>query len=165
MGVYTAQILVGCGKTYDKGINPSHALFLYEEDTDVFWVIKELNLTSDPLKNKSDNKKQFTPSPDNLMDDAMLLIAMYVLEDSVVGTLAKELGKTKSTDDLDLKDGFTSQDKQVLYDLVMAISVEYTLSITVFESSLLKWQLSALEKYSCERYIFFEQGDTIDAVK
>ena len=157
MGVYTAQILVGCGKMYDKGINPSHVLFLYEDDQEATWVLKQLDLQNDRSFKSLQPAKRWACPLDSLLDDAMLLIAMYVLEDDVVITLVKELEKIDDLDKLDLKDGITNEDRQILYDLVMSISAEYTLTLTVFDFSLLKWQLSLLENYSAEKHIFVEQ--------
>ncbi len=157
MGIYTAQILIGCGKMYDKGINPSHALFLHEDDQDVAWVLKKLDLQTDQTSASAQSAMQWTCSLDNLLDDAMLLIAIYVLKDDVTITLTKELTKSENLDKLNLKNDISSEDRQILYDLVMSISAEYTLTVTAFDFSLLKWQLSSLENYSAEKHIFLQQ--------
>ena len=92
-----------------------------------------------------------------MLEDGMLLLAIHVLKDSKVIGKANEVKKVSALDDIEVQEAFSEEDLKQLYELARKSDIDYSVAITVFESSTIKNQIDIMENYSCNTSIFIEQ--------
>jgi hypothetical protein len=81
MATLTAQILVGTGHPYHDGINPTHALYLSENDRPA-WILVDAGVI--PHEDQHRQRIVWIPSADHIVDDGLALIAAHVLRSKEV---------------------------------------------------------------------------------
>ncbi len=76
MATFTAQILVGSPHPNHGGINPTHSLFLSENSRPA-WILVDPYPDSGPRNSRI----VWIPTLENMLEDALLMIAVYVCKD------------------------------------------------------------------------------------
>ena len=93
MASFTAQILIGNGGGYDnEGIIPDSTLFLSENSRPA-WVLKYRG-----------RKITWIPTLDNMLEDGLLMLAIFVLKDPELVELAQEYFHNKEVNKAALYD-------------------------------------------------------------
>lgn len=86
MATLTAQILVGSPHPNHDGLNPSHYLFLSENDRPA-WVLVHQNIFEEQ---KTDvGKITWIPTVENMLEDALLMVAIYIQKNHEIIEMAK----------------------------------------------------------------------------
>ncbi|MEB1808870.1 MAG: hypothetical protein LPK26_16540 [Bacillaceae bacterium] len=139
MGTFTAQLLVGHSHPNDGGIyGITHTLHLSENSRPA-WV---LQTAGDGRKNEI----TWIPTLENMLDDALLMIGIYVLKDEA---LCKMIGcyfsnKQKNYIELyDIEPIHLSEMRARCHEL----SSDLKIMISVFEGSTVQRQLHAISEY------------------
>ena len=136
MASYTAQILMGNGGGYDsEGIIPIDTLFLSENSRPA-WILQQ------KLR-----KITWIPTLDNMLEDGLLMLAIYALKDPEIVELSKEYFHNKVTCRAELYDDITEDHLQALYSKSRSIIWNCKLIISVFDKSHIHSQLSVLKNY------------------
>ncbi|MFC1895623.1 hypothetical protein ACFL0Q_03030 [Thermodesulfobacteriota bacterium] len=89
MGTLTAQILVGYPHPNHDGINPTHFLFLSENDRPA-WVMVNENVSEEG--GSGVGRITWIPTIDDMLEDAMLMIALHICKDREIMELAEVFG-------------------------------------------------------------------------
>lgn len=136
MASFTAQILIGNGGGYDnEGIIPDSTLFLSENSRPA-WVLKYRG-----------RKITWIPTLDNMLEDGLLMLAIFVLKDPELVELAQEYFHNKEVNKAILYDDITEEYRQVLYQKSRSMAWKCKLIISVFNQSYIHPQLSVLNDY------------------
>lgn len=146
MGSITAQILIEESHVDSKGINPTHYMFLSEER------IPTWTLVSENIKNKDEEfiKKIWYPTMENTLDDALLMIAIYVLKDNATVELAQSSFKDLSQNSIGLYNDIDKENREKLYEISRNLFSGLKIVITVMEGSSLFDHLHLLKGYKME---------------
>lgn len=146
LGTYTASILVGKEHTFHGGIIPTHLLFLSENDVPA-WILTEIG------DNRSLEKIVWVPTLENMLEDALLMVAIYVLKDREVVGKVENCFKTSLYDHyIELYNHVEEEDRRKLYRLCKRIFRKYELKLTftVMLGSYILNQIKVLENYPVE---------------
>jgi hypothetical protein len=136
MASYTAQILMGNGGGYDsEGIIPINTLFLSENSRPA-WILEQKT-----------RKITWIPTLNNMLEDGLLMLAIYALKDPEIVELSKEYFHNKDICRTELYDDITEDHLHALYLKSRSIEWNYKLIITVFDKSHIRSQISVLENY------------------
>jgi hypothetical protein len=145
MATFTAQILIGSKHTYDSGmINISHCLYLSENSRPA-WI-----LSSTDVFNDQDQKQPnitWIPTLENMLEDALLMIGIYVLKDSTLIALAKKYFKNTNQNFIELYQDIESDNLQELYKKARIMESNHKIIVSVFQGSSLMRQLPVLKNY------------------
>ncbi len=144
MATYTAQILVGSGHPNQDGIMPSHCLYL-SENSRPSWVLLP---ASDSVG--SEAKVTWIPTLENTLDDALLMIAIHVLEEPEITRLAAEYATSTENNWVVMYEDISSEHRQELYQKCRQLENRFKLVITMLRGSLLADQLKTLENYQMD---------------
>lgn len=144
MSTFTAQILVGFSHRNDGGIIPSHGIYLSEGSRPA-WLIKEIDIWSEGIE-KIENVV-WIPTLENILQDALLMIGLYILKDEQLIEAAKKYFKKDINGRIELYDDIELEDLKKLYDICQKLKYEYKIAITIFGSSSIERNLKVLEKY------------------
>jgi hypothetical protein len=148
MATLTAMILVGRGHPNHDGINPTHYLFLSENDRPAWILLPEnvFNKGTDAMK----KKVTWIPTVENMLEDALLMVAIHVLKDKEITELAGNYFKNKRPNWVELGQDINKQDLSKLYKKCRDIDNRYKIVLTVLESSTIQGQLKVLENYKMD---------------
>jgi len=146
MATLTAQILVGGSHPNHGGINPSHYLFLSENSRPA-WILTSENIFSEKQEQE---KIVWIPTLENILEDALLMIGIYVLEDEGLCELAKEYFDDLETDHIELYDDISEEDRNKLYQECRKLEQNYKIVITSFDEDRFDNQLKVLEDYAMD---------------
>ncbi len=149
MGTLTAQILTGTAHPNHGGINPSHYLFLSENSRSV-WILVPQNIIQEPDGQKTPGMIRWIPTTENMLEDALLMIAIHVLRDKTVLERIEKFPKIKSADFVHLNKDIDKKAQLELYEICRRIKNRYKAVITVLEGSSIRSQLEILEKYQMD---------------
>jgi hypothetical protein len=145
MSTFTCQILVGQKHSYDGGIiNISHTLFLSENSRPA-WVLSPTNMFND-AKNPQP-PKTWIPTIENMLEDALVMIGLYILKDDQLITLANQNFCDINKDFIECYDDIQSADIQELYKHARKIQSSHKIVISVFQGSSILKQLPILKQY------------------
>jgi len=86
LATFTAQILIGTEHPYHGGINPTHFLFLSENDRPA-WILTNENITGE---NPDVEKIVWNPTTENMFEDALFMINLYIEKDKTLIAYLKE---------------------------------------------------------------------------
>lgn len=142
MGSFTAQILVGQAHPYQGGIIPSHLLFLSENSRPA-WVLTMLDSAS------NEEKITWIPTVENMLQDALLMISVYVLKNQKIRS-APEIKKILKKDFIELYDDIGEKSLQELYNKCLNIDFHCKLVVVTFEGSTIRGQLKVLQDYEMD---------------
>jgi hypothetical protein len=146
MGTMTAQILVGETHPNHGGISPTHYLFLSENSRPA-WILVEQNIFGHEHEAQ---RVVWIPTAENMLEDALLMIAMYVLKDKEILEMAEGFFKNKGRNPLELYDDISKDDLKKLYERCREIEMGCKIVISVFDGSSIRRQVNALEKYKMD---------------
>jgi len=151
MGSLTAQIWVGHPDQFHPGINPTHYLFLSENDRPA-WM-----LVSDDLYNIIDKstKKQIVwiPTLENMLEDAFLMIGIYILKDHDLIKIVKSIFNGIIPDRIELYSDIKEQTLKTLYNKnreVLKINKNLKIIITILKGSHIFNKLNVLRRYEVD---------------
>jgi hypothetical protein len=153
MGSFTAQILVGEPHIYHGGIYPSHYLFLSENDRPA-WILVNQNIIDGhfDLKDRSEVKKKrivWIPTVEHMLEDALLMIAIHIIENQGVIDLAKTMYKDVEAERVELN-RYTDPQSDRLFKACRKIKQWPKIVVTVLEGSSIENHVQILKKYSIE---------------
>jgi hypothetical protein len=161
MGTMTAQILIGKSHPYHGGINPSHYLFLFENDRPVLTLVPENISTGRP---QSSEIRWIPSSYENILEDAILMIAINVYKVNNLVKIANQLFGDKQKHVIDLSEDIDQKDLKVLHDKCRETNLPGKLVITILNHSSIQSQLKILESYNVDTEICpvrFSRGKNI----
>ncbi|MCK8827814.1 hypothetical protein MWH25_08680 [Natroniella acetigena] len=143
MGTMTAQVLVGNSHPNHGGINPSHYLFLSENSRPA-WILVPQNIFPGGGRGKRD-KVTWIPTLENMLEDALLMIGLYVLEDENLIELARQYFNDFESEHIALYDDISEGDRKRLYQECRKLDYDFKIVITTFDSK--RFNFKVLEEY------------------
>lgn len=141
----TAQILIGRPHPNDDGINTTHCIYLSENSR------AALLLYNHDLQYGSRGGKPivWTPSLDNIIEDAILMIAVHVIQDEEIIQILESFG-VANTKKLETYKDLLEEQRNALYQKCRDKMEIPKLIISVFYSSSLRMNLSVLKLYKMD---------------
>ena len=153
MSTITAQILIGTEHPYHGGVNPTHFLFLSENDRPA-WILVNENITEEI--NGSD-RIVWNPTTDNMFEDALFMINLYVEKNKTLTDYLKENHKkiNFNTNYISLPEILEKNELEKIYDLNLKLlkrNKRIKLAISIFTDSSLKDVVKSLNgsEIKCE---------------
>lgn len=147
MGSFTAQILIGGAHQNHDGIIPSHVLFLSENSRPAL-ILEKLQTEND--KKSAKGGLVWIPTLENMLDDAILMIAMHVLKDPEIIELAGSFSNNLAKGDCELYEELSAEQLGKLYKSCRKLKDFPKLVISVFTGSSLNNRLKSIEKYKMD---------------
>ncbi len=147
MATLTAQILVGGPHPNHDGINPTHYLFLSENHRPA-WILVDQNIFQG--KQLGHSKITWIPTVENMLEDALLMIAIHVRKNREIIEHAKDFCSEIQTDRLELYSVLEESQLKQLYQECRAITDFPKLIVSVFRRSTIEKQLPLLEEYKMD---------------
>ena len=145
MATFTAQILIGQKHSYDSGIiNITHSLYLSENSRPA-WVLTPTDVFNE--QDQTQPRITWIPKLENMLEDALVMIGMYVVKDKKLLTLANHFLKNPEKDFIELYDDIKPEDLQELYKQTRQIESSHKIILSVFHGSTIVKQLPVLKKY------------------
>lgn len=135
MGTFTASILVGSGHTNAGGISPITTLYLHE-NSKISWVMRGTRMPR--------REMTWICTVDHTLEDAVLMIAYFVLENSPIRELVKEFAPKFREHQAFLYDEFTDSQRKQLYSCCRRLEAFPKLIVTTFRGSYLSSKLHQL---------------------
>jgi hypothetical protein len=151
MATLTANILVGKSHTYDGGIQPTHQLFLSENSMPA-WILMPNNLLSIPSPDDISEKVIWHPTLENMLEDALLMIALYVLRDADVQSAARQYFQWNNESRVEVY-RIDPEHRIMLYAMCRKLTQRYKVVVSVFLGSSIAKHLSMLKEYDMEAEI------------
>lgn len=145
MGTFTSKILVGQKHSYDGGIiNISHTLYLSENSRSA-WILT-------PAAEFNENKQSqqrivWIPTIENMLEDALVMIGLYVLKDEKLVSLAEQYFQYPNKNVIELYDDIKPEELEELYKQARAIESSHKIILSVFQGSSILKHLPALKNY------------------
>ena len=147
MATLTAQILVASSHQNHGGIQPTHYLFLSENSRPA-WVLVPENVFNPG--NEKITKVTWIPTIENMLEDALLMIAINVLKDKDIIALAKEYFKKDIHGSLSLYEDIGPETLRTLYQKCRKLKNKFKIVLTVLEGSSIRGQLKVLNNYGMD---------------
>lgn len=147
MATLTTQILIGRPHPNDGGIIPSHFLFLSEGNRPA-WVLINQNL--EQTEQHESSKITWIPTLENMLEDALLMIAVHVCKNSELLDKAKYFNKKIQTDLIEMYTDLKDTQRKELYLECRGITNYPKLIISTFSNSSIEGQLPILEQYKMD---------------
>jgi hypothetical protein len=141
MGTITAQILVGGEHPNDGGISPEYSMCLFEGSRAAWKLKKEGELTREIV---------WIPTVEHMLEDAILMIALYVERDEQLVVLVESKLGQKLPNRLEMYDALDEQTRTDLYEKCREISFKYKWILTAITGSHILHQLSSLKQYHAQ---------------
>lgn len=145
MGTFTAQILIGLGHPYHDGIEPSHRLYL-SENTRPSWILVPETLGGGP----AGNKVTWIPTLENTLEDALLMIGIHVVRDSVLVELASQFIRSQENNWVVMYEDVEPEHLELLYQHCRTLENTFKLVVTVLRGSSIEDQLKVLADYKMD---------------
>lgn len=146
MGTFTSQILVGQKHSYDGGIiNITHMLYLSENSRPA-WILTPADIFNEHAQ---DPPKRITwiPTVEHMLEDALLMIGLYVVKDTELLKLAKECFHAATKDFIELYQDVNPEKLQKLYKYTKNIMSPHKIILSAFQGSSITNQLTVLKDY------------------
>ena len=139
MSTFTAQILIGTEHPYHGGINPTHFLFLSENDRPA-WILAKENITGE---NPEAGKIVWNPTTENMFEDALFMINLYIEKDKTLITYLRENHKkiNFNANNISIPEILDKKDLGKIYSLNMDLlkkNKSLKLVVSIFADSSLK---------------------------
>ncbi len=145
MATITAHALIGHAHPHHGGVNPTHRMYLSENDRPA-WILLPETL-GDTASASWDTKVTWIPTLDNMLEDALLMVALHILKDAELISVAHQSFRDVNADHVTLHENITSDDLERLYTTCRRVTHQYKLALTVLEGSTISRQVRVLEKY------------------
>lgn len=140
MATFTAQILVGQKHPYDGGItNLSHTLYLSENSRPA-WILSVIN-------GETSQKITWIPTIEHMLEDALVMIGLYVLKDPELLSTAMRAFKDPNSEWIELYDDISPEDREALYKQARKINSTHKICLSIYQGSTLSNQLNDLAHY------------------
>jgi len=154
MGSLTAQILVSDAHPYHGGINPAYYLFL-SENSHPAWILVNQNIFEEPINFRKGGRAKkiriiWSPSIENMLEDALLMIALYVIKNQQIIDLFQKICQNSGESHLEIYEKLTGSQRDECYQECRRIENWPKIVVTVTRGSSIQDQLSELKKYSIE---------------
>lgn len=152
MGTLTAQILAGTSHPNHGGIVPSHYIFLYENSRPA-WILTTQNVFAGLRYRKAsqgDRRITWMPTPEHMLEDGLLMVALYVQRDEKLRSLAAVRVRGFEQDRIELYSATKPEDRQALYQACRQIRFKPKIVLSIFDGSTLRRQVSVLEHYDVD---------------
>lgn len=139
MATFTAQILIGTEHPYHGGINPTHFLFLSENDRPA-WILTNENITGE---NPDVEKIVWNPTTENMFEDALFMINLYIEKDKTLIAYLKENHKkiNFNTNNISIPEILDKKELEKIYQLNLDLlkkNKSLKLVVSIFADSSLK---------------------------
>ena len=139
MATFTAQILIGTEHPYHGGINPTHFLFLSENDRPA-WILTNENITGE---NPDVEKIVWNPTTENMFEDALFMINLYIGKDKTLIAYLKENHKkiNFNTNNISIPEILDKKELEKIYQLNLDLlkkNKSLKLVVSIFADSSLK---------------------------
>jgi hypothetical protein len=145
MGTFTAQILVGEKNSYESGIvNITHTLYLSENGR-AAWILIPTKFFGGK-EEKPHNRVVWIPTIENMLEDALVMIGLYVLKEERLISLAEQYFPQDKKDYIELYD-IKPEHRHVLYECARSITSSHKIMLSVFQGASIFGQLPVLENY------------------
>ncbi len=147
MATLTAQILVGRAHPNHDGINPTHYLFLSQNDRPA-WVLMPENV----FGRRSTGAERITwlPTVEYMLEDALLMIAVHVLKNREIVKLSNSYFLNKDHNRAELYHDILESHLGELREKSRALRGDHKVILTVLKDSTILHQLSVLERYKMD---------------
>ncbi|WP_241243540.1 hypothetical protein [Caldicellulosiruptor changbaiensis] len=153
MGTVTCSVLVGTSHQNHSGIIPEYILNLWENDKPA-WVLRKIsqrNDFEDDKKNTTDSTIVWIPTLENMFEDALLMIGIYVIRDKKLVELAEKYFKKDLSKKLMLYGDIDQENLKKLYETCRKITANYKIVVSILDySSITKEKLRCLQDYSMD---------------
>ncbi len=140
-------MLVGRSHPNSGGINSTHYLFFSENDRSAWILVPENVFEWGP--ERSTERIVWIPTIENALEDALLMVAIYVLEDQGIRELAGDRLPRRSNH-LEVYEAFSRPLLEELYSKSRALTADYKTVLTLLNGSAIRQQLPVLEHYKME---------------
>jgi len=139
LATFTAQILIGTEHPYHGGINPTHFLFLSENDRPA-WILTNENITGE---NPDIEKIVWNPTTENMFEDALFMINLYIEKDKTLIAYLKENHKkiNFNTNNISIPEILDKKELEKIYQLNLDLlkkNKSLKLVVSIFADSSLK---------------------------
>lgn len=148
MTTLTAQILVGDPHPFDDGIIPSHFIFL-KENNQPSWSLVKANVFQGN-KNYDVSEIVWKPTKENMLEDALLMVAIHVLKNKEIVKIAKDFSNRIDSQMMELYTDLNKEQRDLLYKKCRELSEFPKIILSIFRSSTLEEQITVLEQYKME---------------
>jgi len=152
VGIITAFFLIGYRNRLSGeqgGIFPTHWLFLTENNRPAL-VLVPAGIFDDSGGNKKDEKIVWIPSLENIIEDALLMIAIYDLQDEQVSTMARKHIRFIEDKRVEVCQDISVENREKLYHACRLINDWRDIILAIQKGSLLLKHLNKLEDYRVE---------------
>lgn len=148
MGTFTAHLLVGQSHPNDGGIiGVSHQLYLSENSFPT-WSLESVQIRG--LQEGPPCKPiLWIPTLEYMLEDALLMIAIYVQKDPELLRMANKHGFALG-DRVELYQDIPDDQLQLMRERVKQMNHGYKLLLTVHQGSTISGQIERLENYSMD---------------
>lgn len=147
MATLTAQILIGSPHPHHDGINPTHYLILSENDRPA-WVLVNQNIFQE--ERSSFSKIIWIPTVENMLEDALLMIAIHVCKNREIIEHAKGFSAKIQTDRIEMYSDLEESQRKQLYQECRAITDFPKVIVSAFRGSTIEKHLPLLEQYKMD---------------
>lgn len=148
MSTMTAQLLIGSAHPNDGGINPDYYLFLSENGV-ARWTLIKADFSPE---SKSSNPiiAQWIPTIDYMLEDAIVMIGLYVLKDEKIIHLANQYINKKTDPQIILFQDASVKGLELLRERARQIDHHYKITLSIFYGSTILNQYSVLKNYQMD---------------
>lgn len=147
MASMTAEIIIGYPHPNHEGINPTHYLFLSENDRPALMLVDQ-NII--PNERGSSRLITWIPTVENMLEDALLMVAIHVLKERNITEMAKSFSNKIMSKRVELYKNLSEYQRNLLYKNCREISDYPKLIISVFSGSTIEGKLDVLEHYKMD---------------
>ncbi|MDP4087861.1 MAG: hypothetical protein Q8930_01170 [Bacillota bacterium] len=147
MATITSEILIGHSNDLSGGIIPTHILLLSEGSKPV-WILKDLDILEDHTHGS--NTIRWIPTTDNVLEDALLMISIYVLRDKDLVENASKYFRSFSDNIIELSRDISIENLKELYRMCRRLQYDYKLILSCFTGSSLEKKLNIIKLYSMD---------------
>jgi len=147
MATLTANILVGTTHPNHGGINPTHYVFL-SENSKPAWILVPENISSP--KTFKDQRVIWVPTSENMLEDALLMIAIHVIKHKEVCDLSKKYFVNNNKEIVKMYEDINQENLEELYRKCRCIDNSYKIVISILEGSTLQEQIKLIENYKMD---------------
>lgn len=151
MGSANAFIMVGEPDPVHNGIYPTHCLILHENDKP-WWVLTPIFRFPDECKPENCEIVVWIPTVEHMLEDALLMIGIYVLKDDKLVSLAKKFFRNKEENRIWLYEDIDKDDLEKLRKVCKEVLPKYMFKILIaitLDSTILR-QIEVLKEYKIE---------------
>lgn len=152
MATLKAQILVGQSHQNHGGINPTHHLYLSENSKQA-WILVPESISGDNKELDYFSRIIWIPTIKNTLEDALLIIGLYVLKDDNLIDMAERYFMDFNKNKIDVNEEISKVHLQEMYKVSRELDYLYKIIITTFDNRVLKGQFNELKNYQIEMSI------------